>query len=138
VAGLKRNAKVNSARRQPNDTNAPSEPSISTSSAWRRLLIVACEDVGIGALDTVVIAAARSANTKALREMGRDEAAALATAQMLAEAPKDRSADLLFAVTLHDPALENIRSRCRSISVARRLEFVVDPKLPLPKRALAV
>jgi hypothetical protein len=86
----------------------------------------------------VVIAAAHSANTKALREMGRDEAAALATAQMLAEAPKDRSADLLFAVALHDPALENMRSRCRSVSVARRLEFVVDPTLSLPERALAV
>ena len=108
------------------------------SSTWRRLLIIACEDVGIGALGAVIITAARSANTKALREMGRDEAAALATAQMLNEAPKDRSADLLFAVALHDPALENMRSQCRSVPVARRLEFVVGPKLSLPERALAV
>jgi hypothetical protein len=108
------------------------------SSAWRRLLIVACEDVGIGALDAAVITAARSANTKALREMGRDEAAALAAAQLLVEAPKDRSADLLFAIALHDPALEVMRSRCRSVSAARRLEFVADPTLSLPERALAV
>ena len=108
------------------------------SSTWRRLLIIACEDVGIGALGAVVMTAARSANAKALREMGRDEAAALATAQMLAEAPKDRSADLLFANALHDPDLEVMRSQCRSVSVARRLEFVADPKLSLPERALAV
>jgi MgsA AAA+ ATPase C terminal len=108
------------------------------SSAWRRLLIIACEDVGIGALGAVVMTARRSANVKALREMGRDQAAALATAQMLAEAPKDRSADLLFAVALHGPALETTRSRCRSVSVARRLEFVADPTLSLPERALAV
>jgi hypothetical protein len=108
------------------------------SSTWRRLLIIACEDVGIGALGALVMTARRSANAKALREMGRDEAAALATAQMLAEAPKDRSADLLFAVALHDPALEITRSKCRSVSVARRLEFVADPKLSLPERALAV
>jgi MgsA AAA+ ATPase C terminal len=108
------------------------------SSTWRRLLIIACEDVGIAALRAVVMTATRSANVKALREMGRDEAAALATAQMLAEVPKDRSADLLFAVALHDPAFETMRSKCRSASVARRLEFVADQTLSLPERALAV
>ena len=108
------------------------------SSTWRRLLIIACEDVGIGALDAVVLTATRSANTKALRKIGRDEAAALATTQMLAEAPKDRSADLLFAAVLRNPALETMRSKCRSASVARRLEFVADSTLSLPERALAV
>jgi hypothetical protein len=108
------------------------------SSTWRRLLIIACEDVGIAALRAVVMTATRCANAKALREMGKDEAAALATARMLAEAPKDRSADLLFAVVLHDPALETMRSKCRSVSVARRLEFVADPTLSLQDRALAV
>ena len=82
--------------------------------------------------------ATRSANVKARRKMARDEAAALATAQMLAAAPKDRSADLLFAVALGDPALEAMRSKCRTASVARRLEFVADPTLSLPERALAV
>ena len=108
------------------------------SSTWRRLLIIACEDVGIGALGAVIVTATRCANAKAFRERGREEAAALATAQMLAEAPKDRSADLLFAVVLRDPALETMRSRCRSVSIARRLEFVADPTLSLPERALAV
>ena len=108
------------------------------SSTWRRLLIIACEDVGIGALGAVVMTAARCANAKALREKESEEATALATTQMLAEAPKDRSADLLFAVALHDPVLEIMRSKCRSVSVTRRLEFVADPTLSLPERALAV
>ena len=108
------------------------------SSTWRRLLIIACEDIGIAALRAVVMTATRCANAKALREMGKDGAAVLATTRMLAEAPKDRCADLLFAVVLHDPALETMRSRCRSVSVARRLEFVADPTLSLPERALAV
>ena len=107
-------------------------------STWRRLLIIACEDVGIGALGAVLMTARRCANVKALRAKGRDGAAALATAQMLAEAPKDRSADLLFTVVLRDPALETMRSNCRSVSVVRRLEFVADPTLSLPERALAV
>ncbi len=106
-------------------------------STWRRLLIIACEDVGIGALGAVILTATYSANAKALRDMGGDEAAILATSQMLAEAPKDRSADLLFAAALHDPALEIMRTRCRFAPLARRLEFVADPSLSLPKRALA-
>jgi hypothetical protein len=108
------------------------------SSTWRRLLIIACEDVGIGALGAVVMTAGRCANAKALRKTGKDEAAALATAHLLAEAPKDRGADLLFAAALRDPALETMRSKCRCASVARRLEFVADPTLSLPERAIAV
>ncbi len=111
---------------------------VDPSSTWRRLLIIACEDVGIAAFGAMVTTATRCANAKALREMGRDEAAALATAQMLAAAAKDRSADLLFTVALRDPALETMRSSCRSVSVVRRLEFVADPTLSLPERALAV
>ena len=79
----------------------------------------------------------RSANAKACSELGGDEAAALATSQMLAEAPKDRSADLLFAAVLHDPALKIVRTKCPSLSVARRLEFVAEPTLPLAERAVA-
>jgi hypothetical protein len=108
------------------------------SSTWRRRLIIACEDVGIGALGAVVMTAGRSAKAKALREIGKDEAAALATVQMLAEAPKDRSADLLFAIAAHDPAFKAMRSKYRPASVARRLEFVGDPTLSLPERAIAV
>ena len=106
-------------------------------SAWRRLLIIAFEDVGIGALDAVIVTTLRCMNPKACRELGGDEAAALATAQMLAMAPKDRSADLLFAAVVHDPALKIMRRTCRSVPVAQRLEFVVEPTLSLPERALA-
>jgi hypothetical protein len=106
-------------------------------SAWRRLLVIAYEDIGIGALGPVISTTLRSANAKGRREADGDEAAALATTQMLAAAPKDRGADLLFAIVLHDAALENARSMCRSVSVARRLEFVADPALSLPERALA-
>ena len=106
-------------------------------SAWRRLLCIACEDIGIGALSAVFATAMGSANPKARRAPAGDEAAALATAQMLAEAPKERSADMLYTAAQHDPALSNMRARRRSVAVARRLEFVADPTLSLPERALA-
>jgi hypothetical protein len=106
-------------------------------SAWRRLLVISYEDIGIGALGAVIVTTLQSANPKARHEAEADEAAALQTAQMLAEAPKDRSADLLFATVLHDPALKNARSKLRFVSLPRRLEFVADPTLSLPERALA-
>ncbi len=106
-------------------------------SAWRRLLVIAYEDIGIGALDAVVTTTLRCSNAKARREAGGDEASALATSQMLAAAPKDRSADLMFAIVLHHPALESARSRLRSVSIAQRLAWVADPTLSWPERALA-
>lgn len=104
-------------------------------SAWRRLLVIAYEDIGVGALDAVVTTTVRGA--KARREAGGDEAAALQTSQMLATAAKDRSADLMFAIVLHHPALKSARSRLRSVSVDRRLEWVADPTLSCCERALA-
>ena len=106
-------------------------------SAWRRLVIIAFEDVGIGAIGAVSVATWLGANANIRRELGGDEAAAHATSQMLAKSPKDRSADLLFAAVLHDPALEIVRTQCRSLSITRRLEWVADPTLSLPERALA-
>ncbi len=104
-------------------------------SAWRRLLVIAYEDIGVGALDAVVTTTARGA--KARREAGGDEAAALQTSQMLATAAKDRSADLMFAIVLHHPALLSARSRLRSVSIGQRLAWVADPTLSYPERALA-
>ena len=40
-------------------------------SAWRRLLMVACEEVGIGAVDAVIATRLRSANAKSLQRAGR-------------------------------------------------------------------
>src|SRR5271166_2480982 len=36
-------------------------------SAWRRLLVIACEDVGIGALHAVIVTTSRCTNPKACR-----------------------------------------------------------------------
>jgi hypothetical protein len=106
-------------------------------STWRRLLVIACEDVGIASLPALLIATRRSASARTSLETERDETAALATARTLAESPKDRSADLLLATALHDPALDTMRARCRSVPVARRLEWVAEPVLSLPERAVA-
>jgi replication-associated recombination protein RarA len=57
-------------------------------STWRRLLVIACEDVGIASLRAVLMTARRRASAWTSRETERNEATALATARALAEAPK--------------------------------------------------
>ena len=62
----------------------------------------------------------------------------MATSEMLAKSPKDRSADLLFAAVLHDPALEIVRTKCQSpFDRSKRLEWVRGPR-PYPCRSAAL
>src|ERR1700757_4856860 len=56
-------------------------------SAWRRLLVIAYEDIGIGAIGAVIVTTLQSVNPKARRDQSGDDAAALATSQMLAAGP---------------------------------------------------
>ena len=131
MAGLERPAKVDPARRRPDRPTRPQNP-LSARSA-----------LGMAAVARHRLRGRRDRRArrrghdgdalrerKSLRETGGDEAAALATAQMLAEAPKDRSADLLFAAALHDPALEIMRSQVpirsgRSAARIRRRSDIV-------------
>jgi hypothetical protein len=86
MARLERHAEVNQSIRRGDALTA--QRALRTlyqhdpSSTWRRLLIIACEDVGIGALGAVVMTAARCANAKALCEKGSEETTALATTQV--------------------------------------------------------
>ena len=105
--------------------------------AWRRLLGIAVEDVGIGSIDAVIATASRSIDVKARRDHGGEEAAFLASCRILAQAPKDRSADLLFSAGMHSPFLEKARSTCAAMSLEERLEFIAEPTWTLPERAVA-
>jgi hypothetical protein len=106
-------------------------------SLWRRLLVIAFEDVGIGSIDAIGEAASLAASAAMRRDAGGEEAAVLLACQLLAQAPKDRSADLLMTVVMHDPGLESLRALCQSLSRDRRLEMVADGAKPLTERATA-
>jgi hypothetical protein len=107
------------------------------SSLWRRLLVIAFEDVGIGSIDAIVEVASLAASAALRRDAGGEEAAVLSACRLLAEAPKDRSADLLMTVVMHEPSLESLRALCQSLSRDRRLEMVADGAKPLTERAIA-
>ncbi len=104
---------------------------------WRRLLVIAAEDVGVGSVAAFATTARLAADARLRREKGGDPGALDFAAALLARAPKDRSPDYLIAAAMHDPALEAAREICSRASVVRRLELVVDDSWSLTERAVA-
>lgn len=104
---------------------------------WRRLMVIAFEDIGIGCVDavcdTVTLATDRSARIAA----GDDAAVASCLARRLAYAAKDRSTDYLMGAAQHHPQLEAAREQSGTASLPDRIAMVTDAGLPLPVRATA-
>jgi len=64
------------------------------SAIWRRLVVIACEDVGVGDIDALLETFVATTSTDLRRQCG--EASVLgAVVRRLAEAGKDRSGDYL-------------------------------------------
>jgi MgsA AAA+ ATPase C terminal len=106
-------------------------------SLWRRLLVIAFEDVGVGSIEAIGEVASLAASAAMRRHAGGEEAAVLLACRLLAEAPKDRSADLLMTAVMQHPGLEGLREHCQSLSRDGRLDIVADGAKPLTERAVA-
>lgn len=103
---------------------------------FRRFLIIAFEDVGIGSVDALVQTVARVKTADA--GMGEaNQRAVGAIARLLAEAPKDRSADHLIGAAWSHPAFEDARRVIGDASHAERLDLVAEHDASLPVRAIA-
>ena len=106
-------------------------------SVWRRLIIIAMEDVGVGSADAVIETTRLASDPKLRGRQGGEVAAIIHVCQRLAESAKDRCSDFLISAAAHDLGLETARGACGSIPVSRRLEFVANQTRPLPERAVA-
>jgi hypothetical protein len=103
---------------------------------WRRLIVIACEDVGVGDVDALLETVLAATSTDLRRQYG--EAAVLgAVVRRLAEAVKDRSGDYLACAAANHPDLSATCKFCKEASLERRLEVVTDISQPLSKRAVA-
>jgi hypothetical protein len=107
------------------------------SSVWRRLMVIAFEDVGIGGLDVVTTTVAAAGDSAWRKNHGGDLKLAVYLAGLLAEAPKDRSADYLCDAKDH-PMLASFWCAMETTSLELRLSHVRDQALGLPLRAVAV
>jgi hypothetical protein len=107
------------------------------SGIWRRFMVIAFEDVGIGSVDAVTMTVAAGSDAAWRKVCGSDLRVAVHLAGVLADAPKDRSADYLCGAKDH-PALANLAKMMVCAPIEARLSAVRDKTLALPERAIAV
>jgi hypothetical protein len=103
---------------------------------WRRLMVIAFEDVGIGSIDALTTTVAAAGDSAWRKDHGGDLRLAVQLASILAEAPKDRSADYLCDARDH-PMLTEFWRAMENASLQSRLSHVQDQALGLPQRAVA-
>jgi hypothetical protein len=103
---------------------------------WRRLIVIAFEDVGIGSVDALTTTVAVAGDSAWRKNYGGDLRLAAYLARLLAEAPKDRSADYLCDARDH-PTLADFWRAMANASLESRLSRVRDQALGLPQRAVA-
>jgi hypothetical protein len=106
------------------------------SSLWRRLMVIAFEDVGIGGLDVVTMTVAAAGDSAWRKNHGGDLKLAVYLAGLLAEAPKDRSADYLCDARDH-PMVADFWRAMEKVNLESRLSHLRDQALGLPQRAVA-
>jgi hypothetical protein len=103
---------------------------------WRRLMVIAFEDIGIGCVDALTTTVAAAGDYAWRKNHGGDFGLAVYLAGLLAKAPKDRSADYLCDAKDH-PMLADFWRAMETTSLESRLSHVRDQPLGLPQRAVA-
>lgn len=105
---------------------------------WRRCLLIACEDVGIGDLDLVRHATLMTLGRDMRRPFGEDADVLIDLVRRLAEAPKDRSPDYLICTAIQHPDFEQEREAVAQMSTPQQIAVAVDPNQPVITRAIAM
>ena len=103
---------------------------------YRRFMVIAFEDVGIGSVDAVTMTVAAGANAAWRKTCGGDLRVAVHLAGILADAPKDRSTDYLCGAKDH-PALASFAQAMATARLEMRLAGIGDQTLGLPQQAVA-
>lgn len=107
------------------------------SALWRRLIVIAFEDVGAGSTDVVAVTVAASTDARWRKQLGGEAVVAAHLARLLAEAPKSRSAEHLITSSDCHPSFEQERLLVSASSIADNLTVVADNSKSLMHRALA-
>ena len=106
------------------------------SAIWRRLLIVAVEDIGIASIDAITFAAL-SCDAKWRGGSDKSLAVIASVVRCLTDAPKDRSTDYLICAARKHSAFEPLRCRVGSSSLDERVAMAANLRLPLVLRGIA-
>jgi hypothetical protein len=104
---------------------------------WRRLAVIAMEDVGLGDLNAVYTTIVASAHWRRLARRFGDERLVNFVVSRLASAPKCRSTDDLFLVTTDCPAWDSAHLELTGRHLDDLLDIVADEG-PIERRAIAL
>lgn len=105
---------------------------------FRRLMDIACTDVGAAEPGTLVKTVLAAESPQWRKRAGGDARAAAYLARIQAEAPKDRSAAYLISAAQNHPALDPFRRILESRPPSGRLELAADGSLSLLERSAAI
>lgn len=103
---------------------------------WRRLGVIAFEDVGVADLRTVGMVTVALAGKRFRQQLGGEWPVAACLVELMAKAPKNRAADDLFAVLESWPDLAERRTRFAGLSNDQQRVIALGTG-PLEVRALA-
>lgn len=103
---------------------------------WRRLLLIACEDIGIGALDLLQLIAQLTAH-KTRRSIGSEDELIEYVVTAMASAPKDRSSDYLICAAMDHPGHDAEREAIGAMPTNAQIAMIFDPTQPIVRRAIA-
>jgi hypothetical protein len=99
---------------------------------WRRLIVIAFEDVGVGSVDALVQTTTACTSAAWRLRAGGDELALRLVVRLLAEAPKDRSPDHLICAAHDHSSLEEDRREVGTMSLTQRIQSVAETTWSLP------
>ena len=105
---------------------------------WRRLLVIAYEDIGIGDLEIVGWITASHAQKRWRAAHGGEWPVVALLITRMCQAKKDRTADDLLHLAENDPSLNDHRRCWSSAPIDRLLEFIKDPEIDFAEQALAI
>lgn len=105
---------------------------------WRRLVVTALEDLGIGEVDLLarIVAAARDRAWR--QKVGGDWRIAAALIERACTGTKCTSANDLRTVATEDPALDEFKSSLCEAELPDLLDLMTDERQPVVRRAVAV
>jgi hypothetical protein len=106
------------------------------SAIWRRYMIIAFEDIGVGSIDAVVATVAAATDADFRKQCGGPAQVVVVLSGLLAEAAKDRSSDHLVSAWDHPSMVDTWRAMSGA-SIEARLSLVFNDDLPLASRAMA-
>jgi replication-associated recombination protein RarA len=97
--------------------------------AWRRLISIACEDIGAADIELVIDTIVAASSTQWHSEHGGTRVLA-DLVRRLTQSPKDRSADLLMLAARYHPDLGRMRDICRKSPLECRLRMICRSVAP--------